>query len=378
MQCIDAKVMKRAQNIQPISVITPIPVIAPAPSPIPSPMPAPMMKIDQDAIKKRLDEQLRSPIESAWNDRVNDLFDLAMVNRELARDYFIKMREKMLELGVKPVELVERSSVKPVEEKTEEPMKRATGPGKPAAPKIEPTEVPKTETTESIPSGEAMTISTKKAPPRRFGQKPVEVPKTEIGKDVAVGKEMKQETKAKTPVKTEQIFSKPKLKELDNDKLLELFKGLLNELGTVLSNWNGMFVEKVEEKTKYGSKIYNVYGAPVSDWTRKIDTLRDVLSDKNIMTKEESKRQKEDRIAQVRAEKAAAKPVVQPEEKRTEEITEADVVRDIKELLAKPADSRDARWETAMQANIRRLKPLNPAEAEKYRDQLNKLMKNKK
>ena len=39
-------------------------------------------------------------------------------------------------------------------------------------------------------------------------------------------------------------------------------------------------IEKVEEKTKYGSKIYNVYGAPVPEWTNDINTLKTVLVSK--------------------------------------------------------------------------------------------------
>jgi hypothetical protein len=314
------------------------------------------------------------------------VFDLAMVNRELARDYFIKMREKMVEAGVKPVELIERA--KPIEQKKlveekaiesslpagEEPMKRATGPRKPAAPKME-TEASKTETTEGVAGGEEPMKKGAMPAPKKGA--PSGGPKKNLTPTKGVAKP--GTTKEEAPKIAEQIFSVSKLKELDNDKLIELFNDLLEKLGTVLSNWNGMAVEKVEEKTKYGSKIYNVYGVPVPDWTRKIDTLKKVLIAKNIMSETEVTKKINDCIAQVRAEKTA-KPVVsgQLEEKRIEEITEADVVRDIKELLAKPADSRDTRWETAMQANIRRLKPLNPAEAEKYRDQLNKLIKNKK
>jgi len=381
VQCVDAKVMKRAGGVatvpsqpaitQPAPIVTPS---APAPSPIQAPILAPMMKIDQDAIKKRLDEQLRSPVENAWNDRINDVFDLAMVNRELARDYFIKMREKMVEAGVKPVELIERPSFakasegKPIEEKIEEPMKRATGPRKPAVPKMEPTEASKTETTEGVAAGEEpMKKGAMPAPKKGV---PSGGPKKNLTPTKGVAKP--GTTKEEAPKVTEQIFSVSKLKELDNDKLIELFNDLLEKLGTVLSNWNGMAVERVEEKTKHSSRIYNVYGVPVPDWTRKIDTLKKVLISKNIMSEIEVTKKINDRIAQVRAEKTA-KPVVsgQPEEKRIEEITEADVVRDIKELLAKPADSRDTRWETAMQANIRRLKPLNRVEAEKYRDELN-------
>src|SRR5579871_6292852 len=50
-------------------------------------------KVDQEAIIKRLDEQLLVPVESAWDARVDDLFTLATVNPTLARLYFKKMSE---------------------------------------------------------------------------------------------------------------------------------------------------------------------------------------------------------------------------------------------------------------------------------------------
>lgn len=395
-QSIDAKVMKRGQNVssnpvtQPTSIVTP-PV--PALSPIPAPMPAPVMKVDQDAIKKRLDEQLSSPVETAWNDRINDIFDLAMVNRELARDYFIKMRQKMVEAGVGPVELIERpASAKATEdrpskeaiEKTgksvepslpagEEPMKKATG--KPAPSRK--LDAPKVEPAEGVPSGEE---PMKKAEGRPAPSRKPGAPSGGPAKNIGGAKPgaAKPGTTQEAPKVAEQIFSVSKLQQLDNDKLLELFNDLLDKLGTVPSNWNGMAVEKVEEKTKYGSKIYNVYGVPVPDWTRKIDTLKKVLISKNVTPEAEVTQKIADRIAQVRVEKAVAKPIVQPEqEKAKEELTEDDLVKLIKAQFADPKTDQIG-WVVSIKGNIKALDKLNHATAMQYHDQFIKLLPKEK
>ena len=99
--------------------------------------------VDQAAIVKKLDEQLLSPVESAWDERVDDLFSLATVNPELARSYFKKMSEKMAVTDVKPIEVVEQKpeekpsfdklrtsgekGVEPTLPTSEEPMKKAVG-----------------------------------------------------------------------------------------------------------------------------------------------------------------------------------------------------------------------------------------------------------
>src|SRR5260221_6345989 len=174
-----------------------------------------------------------------------------MINRELARDYFIKMRATMESTEVKPVV----DSTLPV---GEEPMKKATGrpapSRKPGAPKVEPTEIPAGE--EPMKKS-AMPVPRKGAP--SGGPKKALIPTKEGSAKPAASKET-------APKVVEQVFSKSKLEQLDNDKLFELFNDLLEKLGSVGTNWNSTIVEKIEEKTKYGQKTYNVYGAPVAKW----------------------------------------------------------------------------------------------------------------
>ncbi len=400
----DAKVMKRMSDVQ---AVLSRPAVAPAPIPVSVP------KVDQDAITKRLDEQLRFPVESAWNDRINDLFDLAMVNRELARDYFIKMRSKMESAEVRPLDVEEKkptesmlpAGVEPMKKGTkpapkpaapkaqvtegpkaeviestlpagEEPMKKSTGrpapQRKPAVPKAEATEAPKVETPE-IPSGEEMKKGTRPAPSRKPGapsggpKKALTPAKGEAAKPVA--------SKETAPKVVEQIFSVSRLQQLDNDKLMELLNDLLEKLGTVPSNWNGMIVERVEEKTQYSSKIRNVYGAPVAKWTNDINTLKKVIISKNIMPEAEVTQKIADRIAQVRAEKNV-KPAVstQPEEKPKEELTEEDLVKLIKAQLADPKADQIG-WVVSIKGNIKALDKLNHDAAMQYHDQFIKLTK---
>lgn len=359
-----------------------------------------MPPAEQDAIKKRLDEQLRAPVENAWDTRVDDLFKLATVNPELARSYFRKMSEKMVVQDVKPIEIVQEKQVekpaeqKPAEQKTveekpvesilpagEQPMKTSTqkAPPRKFGPKPTPTTESKEVPTTQLPSGEeGMKISTKPAPPRKGGAPsggpkktltPSSSVKTTTGP--AAGK------KEVAPKVIEQIFSVPKLQVLDNDKLMELFNDLLNKLATDPRNWNAIIVEKVKEDTKYGSKTYNVYGAPIAKWTNDMNTLKKVLVSKGIMSEAQTTKEITERIAQVRSEKTA-KPVTttQPEEKPQEALTQDDLVKLIKELLANPKPT-DIGWVVSIKGNIKALDKINHDEALKYHDQFIKITKEK-
>lgn len=397
--CIDAKVMQRMRGGQVVSR----PVATSVSTPVTTTLP--VIKTDQEVIKKRLDQQLSSPVENAWEDRINDLFDLAIVNRESARDYFIKIREKMAEessvkaeekpvvkppfaevekggLESKPVEVkpeVVKAEVVSVEKPAEsilpagaEPMKIGTGkpapPRKFGAPKVE-SEVPKAETGEAL-----MTIPKKPAPPKKGpppgGPKKALTPLIKTA-EAAAGK--KEEAPKKV---VEQIFTLAKVKALEDDKLLALFNDLLEKLGTVSTNWNATIVEKVEKETGHG--FYNAYGAPVLEWMNKISTVKRALVEKKIMTEEEASQKIKDRIAQVRSEKNV-KPVAsaQPEEKLKEELTEEDLVKLIKGLLAEPKTDQIG-WAVAIKANIKALDKLNPAAAKEYQDRFIQLMQSKK
>jgi hypothetical protein len=361
--------------------------------------------VDQEAIIKRLDEQLLAPIESAWDARVDDLFTLATVNPILARSYFKKMSEKMATTDVTPVEVVtqkpaEKPAIEPIKEPEvkAEPEKMIEKKAEEKAPQEKPTET-------VLPIGEEpMKKSTRPAPPKKFGPKPgtAEIPQNTTEPSLPMGQEpMKVSTKpapkkgapsggpkkALTPAKTpttptaekaapkvaEQIFSVSKLQALDDDTLIKLFRDLLDKLGSVPTNWNGMVVEKVEEKTKYGSKVYNVYGAPVAKWTNDINTLKKVLISKKIMSEGQVAQEIKDRIVQVRSEKNVA-PVtpIQPAEKPKEELTEEDLVRLIKAQLAEPKQDQIG-WVVSIKGNIKALDKINHEAALEYHNRFIKL-----
>ncbi len=241
----------------------------------------PAAHVDQKVIKQRLDEQLQVPVETAWDDRINDLFDLAMVNRELARQYFIQMREKMVVTDVKPIEVVleknatekkeEAKKIEPTkgaEEKLtetmlpagEEPMQKAAGrsapPRKPGAPKVEPTEAPKTE---EVSTDEPMQQApTKKGPPPGG-------PKSKIGsspKSTASAKKPEESVvKGPAPLSVTETYSAARLDKALTSELLTLFEDLLKALGTIGKFWDGTVVPQ----------------KPVLDWDNKINSVKKAL-----------------------------------------------------------------------------------------------------
>ena len=406
---IDAKQMRRLGEVKELLEKPTIPATV-------------IQQVDQKALIKRLDEQLRAPVESAWDARVDDLFTLATVNPELARSYFKKMSEKMATTDVTPVEVVvqkptekpekpvEKPAIEPIkapEVKTEsekviekkaeetapqekqtetglpvgeEPMKKATRPAPPKkfGPKPGVTEIPESATETALPTDqEPMKVSTKPAPKRGApsgGPKKV-LPTSKTSSSSANATADKQKTT--TQKATEQIFSVSKLQALDDDTLIKLFRELLDKLGTVPSNWNGMVVEKVEEKTKYGSKVYNVYGAPVAKWTNDINTLKKVLISKKVLSEDQVSQEIKDRITQVRSGKNVA-PVTttQPEEKPKEELTQEDLVRLIEAQLAEPKKDQIG-WVVSIKGNIKALDKINHDAALEYHNEFIALTKEK-
>ncbi|HLJ31808.1 MAG TPA: hypothetical protein VKU36_05180 [Candidatus Babeliales bacterium] len=392
MHIIDAKQMRRLVDVRELLEKPTIPAVV-------------IPQVDQEALIKRLDEQLLTPVESAWDMRVDDLFTLATVNPPLARLYFKKMSEKMAATDVTPIEVVvQKPAEKPTIESTKEPEIK----GEPEKIVEKKAEEKPTETV--LPVGEEpMKKSTRPAPPKKFGPKPgaPETPESATEPSLPVGEEpMKVSTKpapkrgapsggpkkaltptSKTSTKpeiekiapkaTEQIFSVSKLQPLDDDTLIKLFRDLLDKLGTVPSNWNGMVVEKVEEKTKYGSKVYNVYGAPVAKWTNDINTLKKVLISKKVMSEEQVTQEIKDRIVQVRSGKNVA-PVTttQPEEKPKEEFTQEDLVRLIKAQLAEPRQDQIG-WVVSIKGNIKALDKINHDAALEYHNKFITLTKEK-
>lgn len=328
--------------------------------------------IEKEIIMQRLDKQLNLPLDSVWeDDQINNLFDLAKIDPTAARDYFKKIHIKMINSIPQPSDVVtDKPIVLPKETlpiiSVDEPMKKAIGrqapPKKFGDTKVE--EVPVIPTEE-----EPMKIASKK------GGAPLGGPK----KPVVVGEAKEPSSNVKNipivaPKVVEQIFSVSKLKDLPNDKLIELFEGLLEALP---KSWNNQVVEKVEEKTKYGSKVYNVYGAPLPKWLNDINTLKKVFISKNIISEEEITKRIADRIIQVRVEKNVKPPVtVVVEEKPKEELTEQDLVRLIKGLLSLPQPDQIG-WVVSVKGNIKALDKINHNAALEYHNRFVTLTKEK-
>lgn len=172
----------------------------------------------------------------------------------------------------------------------------------------------------------------------------------------------------------EQIFSTPKLLPLNDEKLLELYTELLADLP---KQWNGMIEERVEERTKYGSKVYIVRGIPMPEWTNNIETLKKVLIDKKIKTKDVVEKEIAERIAAVRVEKTVRPVVVEKEQKPSEELSEQDIEVLIKQLFEKPKTT-EMSWIVSVKGIIKTLFKVNQALAREYEDKFIELAKEKR
>lgn len=332
---INAKQLKKLATSAPVTrVQTMQPVVNPI---VAQPVIQPIAQPQMVPIVRELDAQLKLPIGSGWDERVDDLLlDLAAVDRELARDYSQKIRQKRASVVSRPSGIVvEKPGVVPVE----------TGP----------------EVSPLQPGEEPMKKGGRSAPPKKGA------PSGGPAKQLGVPKAAPTQPAEKVVAPKKQVFSGPQLKKLDDAKLRDLFKDLLENL-SLLTNWDDRVIEKVEEKTKYGSKIYNVYGAPVPKWSNDINTLKTVLVSKAIMPEQEVAKKIADRISEVRAEKTAKPPVVSAqEEKPKEELSEQDLIKMIKYLLAEPKKG-EIGWVVSTKGNIKALDKLNHAEALKYHD----------
>jgi hypothetical protein len=326
-------------------------------------------QIDKNAILQKLDMELFLSVDNAWDERVDNLlFDLAVVDRNIAHDYSKKIRDKVTASAIAqlPKPIVEKPADGIIEIVKGKPV------GAPVVFPVQPDREPiKVEQEEVIlqPGEEPMKKAMGRPAPKKGGA-PSSGPAKKLGVPSSGPKASTKPGAVVAPKAVEQIFSVPKLQVLDNDKLLELFAGLLDKLPT---NWNGQVVEKVEEKTKYGSKIYNVYGAPISKWTNDINTLKKVLITKNVMPEAEIAKKIADRIALVRSEKNVKPAMVGvSEEKPKEEMTEQDLVRLIKGLLAEPKADQIG-WIVSVKGNIKALDKINHAVALEYHDKFIKL-----
>lgn len=121
--------------------------------------------IDKDVIIKKLEEELLLPVDDEWRKRVDDLlFDLASVDREMAREYSQKVHKKVTDAFAKITEPVVEKPIIPVKE---------------AAPVVEkPEEKISEETTGAVAKG---TPPSRGKPPVRGEKKKIEsaVPKEE-------------------------------------------------------------------------------------------------------------------------------------------------------------------------------------------------------
>ncbi|HSC24784.1 MAG TPA: hypothetical protein VLB80_01025 [Candidatus Babeliales bacterium] len=303
--------------------------------------------INKDEIIKKLEVQFQLPRDSEWHKKVSDLiFDLAIFDRQLANSYLNRVYEiisdDVQKIAEKAAMSRDTSSIAPP---------TTTGGMKKGAP-------PTASGTGGMKKG-APPTAPKGGPGKNGSKKSAATTKT-------------PEAAVKEPKIAEQIFSIAKLSELDNEKLLELFNGLLDKLP---SNWNGQAVERIEEKTKYGSKVYNVYGIPIPKWSNDIGTLKKVLIMKNIMTENDVTKKIIDRINFVRSEKnKKTEANVPSEEKPKEELTEGDIINLIKILLAEPKTT-EIGWVVSTKGNIKALDKMNHEKALEYHDQFINLTK---
>ncbi len=296
----------------------------------------PEEKIDkQHIIVQQLDALLALPKEkkdTLWERDAQELiFDLSAYDRPKAHDYITQIykREECI-----PCITVQAPTALP----------KPGGPPPPPMPGILPK--PGGPPPPPMPGGPS-------APPVAGGPKPPLMP----------GK-ITPKTPAITP---------SSLRKMSNQELLDLFA---KHLGELEKNWNDRAEKRIEVPTKYGKKIEIVRGDPELGWNNIMNSIKRVIVERNIEQFSESKiiKQIEDRIAAVRAEKTKRPAqLAVKEEKRVEEITQADVERQIKMLLADPKTT-EMSWLVGIKSAIKKMDSFDHAAALKYQEEYIELM----
>lgn len=165
------------------------------------------------------------------------------------------------------------------------------------------------------------------------------------------------------------------LRKMDGQEVLKLFNEHLDGLK---NSWNILVEERVEVKTKYGSRVEIIRGAPDLAWKNLVNTLKKSLVEKKVMTNDECDQKINERIGQVREEKKSMKADVSSVvEKVSEEETQVDIERQIKSLLSDPKTT-EISWMVGIKSGIKKLDKLNHDAALKYQEDFIKIMPKEK
>jgi hypothetical protein len=177
-------------------------------------------------------------------------------------------------------------------------------------------------------------------------------------------------TVVKKPVLTPSV-----LRKMDGPEVLKLFN---EHLDALKSSWNILAEERVEVRTKYGSRVEIIRGAPDLGWKNIVNTLKKSLIEKKVMTVDECDQKINERIDQVRAEKKTAKAdITSVVEKASEEPTQVDIERQLKALLSNP-QTAEISWLVGIKGGIKNLDKLNHDAALKYQEDFIQIMPKEK
>lgn len=331
----------------------------------------PKPALQEDEIIQELDEKLRSTvIDDAWYEHVNNLvFDLALFNRSASQAYLKKIRSKInlasaLQSSPPIVEPEKKEiSAMPVPEEPSAPsssvgqsMKRGTPPAPPAMKKGTPPPPPS--------AGGLMKKGTPAAPPSVGAKKggsatPPPPPGPMVkGKKTSVpqGKTSPATpaaVKGPEPLSITISYGGPQLAKRSNEEIIELFNNLLEALAI-----RGDFWDAVKKE-------------PMPEWRNRIDTVKKAIADPKRNLTINAAPIIENRIKQVRAEKAQQglqkQESAEKEKQKIEmpEFTQEELIVQINGLK-KRTDPSDFKWLIEFQGSIKKLDKINHDKAVEY------------
>lgn len=352
------------------------PKIAPIIRPAASTPAAPTLLLSKNGIVAQLDEKLRSTtIDDAWHEQVNNLiFDLALLDRNASQEYLKKIRAKMSPVIVlqPSAPIVEPAKKEPAASPAppvptmpatpvSEPMQRGTPPPPPPAVK---------KNIPAPPSAGGMQKGTPPPPPpapvagaKKGGTPPPPPPPPGPmvkGKKGSASKEKASPAapaaKGPEPLLVTVSYGAPQLAKRSNEEIIDLFTKLLDALATRGDFWDAIKKE------------------PMPEWRNRIDTVKKALSDPKRNITMNVVQMIEDRIKQVRTEKAQQglqKQESAEKEKQKSEMPEYTREELIAQIVAlkKRADPSDFKWLIEFQGTIKKLDKLNHEEASQYEDE---------
>ena len=318
----------------------------------------PVVDVSKDTILKQLDTLLlQASIDDVWYDAVDNLiFDLYFIDRGMAKDYLKRIHIKNTQIAAAKI-----PSVTPVPSPTVD-VRRGTSPTPPPPPvgkKVIPPSPGGIPTPTPPPGQKGMGPTPPPVGKKGTGPTPPPPPGPMVKKDKQEGPLVKAPIIPAAPQGPEPLsirgtYSAARLaKETDAD-LIELFNDLLAALPTSADFWNA--------KDK----------KPQLDWENKIGAVKKALLDPKRSTNIDADKRIEDRIKEVRTEKAqqgqkqqAAAEQAKEKEERKEEVSEAELVVLIETLLKQPNVS-DFKWLVKFTTNVKKLDAINHDMAVEY------------